>query len=120
MRRAASPIIAAVTAPSLARLSEAEPEIYRTPNVERMLTQWREQPTPDEVATRMRWRDRRLAALKAHKRAQPRLGDPIGSADAGPRPLQPRIQDVAQSVAEQVDAEHGEEDAQPGKQRQPP
>ncbi len=57
--------------PSLARLSDAKPEIYRTPNVELILMQWGEQPTPDAIAARMRWRDRRLAALKAHKRAQP-------------------------------------------------
>jgi L-gulonate 3-dehydrogenase len=57
--------------PSLARLSEAKPEIYRTPMVELILMQWAEQPTPDAIATRMRWRDKRLAALKAHKRSQP-------------------------------------------------
>jgi hypothetical protein len=33
--------------------------------------QWPNALTPDQVATRMRWRDRRLAALKAHKGAQP-------------------------------------------------
>jgi L-gulonate 3-dehydrogenase len=57
--------------PSLARLSAANPDIYRAPNVEPMLTQWDMQPAPEEIAKRMRWRDRRLAALKAHKRAQP-------------------------------------------------
>ncbi len=57
--------------PSLARLSDAKPEIYRTPNVELILMQWGDEPTPDEIAARMRWRDRRLAALKAHKRTQP-------------------------------------------------
>ena len=35
-----------------------------------------------------------------------------GSADAGARPLQPRVEHVAQPVAQQVDPEHGEEDAQ--------
>jgi L-gulonate 3-dehydrogenase len=57
--------------PSLARLSNAEPDIYRTPNVELILRQWGDQPTADAIAARMRWRDRRLAALKAHHRAQP-------------------------------------------------
>jgi hypothetical protein len=52
-------------------LSDAKPDIYRTPNIERILMQWGEQPVPDAIAARMRWRDRRLAALKAHKRAQP-------------------------------------------------
>ena len=57
--------------PSLARLSDAEPDIYRTPNIELILTQWAAQAGPDAIAARMRWRDRRLAALKAHQRAQP-------------------------------------------------
>ena len=57
--------------PSLARLSDAEPEIYRTPHVDLILAQWGEQAALDAIAARMRWRDRRLAALKAHKRAQP-------------------------------------------------
>jgi L-gulonate 3-dehydrogenase len=55
---------------SLGRLSGAEPAIYRGENLERVLAQW--QPLdPDRVAARMRWRDRRLTALKAHKRSQP-------------------------------------------------
>jgi len=56
---------------SLARLSAARPEIYAGQNLERILAEWGETPTRDRIATRMRWRDRRLAALKAHKRAQP-------------------------------------------------
>jgi 3-hydroxyacyl-CoA dehydrogenase len=56
--------------PSLARLSAVDPDIYRTPNVDPVLAQWGEQPTPEEIAGRMRRRDRRLAALKAHNRAQ--------------------------------------------------
>jgi L-gulonate 3-dehydrogenase len=56
---------------SLARLSAADPDIYRAPNIEPILAQWGKQLTPEEFAMRMRWRDRRLAALKAHKRAQP-------------------------------------------------
>jgi L-gulonate 3-dehydrogenase len=57
--------------PSLARLSAADPDIYRAPKVEPILAQWGKQPTEEELAMHMRWRDRRLAALKAHKRAQP-------------------------------------------------
>jgi L-gulonate 3-dehydrogenase len=57
--------------PSLARLSDAEPDIYRAPNIELILTQWAAQAGPDAIAARMGWRDRRLAALKAHQRAQP-------------------------------------------------
>jgi 3-hydroxyacyl-CoA dehydrogenase len=56
--------------PSLARLSAADADIYRAPNVDPVLTQWGAQPTPEEIASRMRRRDRRLAALKAHHRAQ--------------------------------------------------
>ena len=55
--------------PSLGRLSGADPAIYQGDNLERILSQW--QPLDaDRVAVRMRWRDRRLAALKAHKRSQ--------------------------------------------------
>jgi hypothetical protein len=56
--------------PSLARLSAADADIYRAPNIDPVLTQWGAQPTPEEIASRMRRRDRRLAALKAHHRAQ--------------------------------------------------
>jgi L-gulonate 3-dehydrogenase len=52
---------------SLARLSEAKPEIFSPPLVDRILTQW-EQPAADEIGERMRWRDGRLAALKAQAR----------------------------------------------------
>lgn len=55
---------------SLARLSEAKPEIYRSPFVDLILGEWGRAPTPDQIAAKMAWRDRRLAALKAHKRAQ--------------------------------------------------
>jgi L-gulonate 3-dehydrogenase len=55
---------------SLAALSEAEPEIYRSPYVDLILMQW-ERATPDRIAARMRWRDRRLAALKTHHKSQP-------------------------------------------------
>jgi L-gulonate 3-dehydrogenase len=55
--------------PNLSRLSAADPALYQGANLERILSQW--QPLDsDQVATRMRWRDRRLAELKAHKRSQ--------------------------------------------------
>ncbi len=57
--------------PSLADLSGANPEIYRTPNLELIMMQWEAQPTPEAIASRMRWRDQRLAALRAHKQSQP-------------------------------------------------
>lgn len=52
---------------SLSRLSAADPSIYQGAKLARILTQW--QPLKsDQIGTRMRWRDRQLAALKAHKR----------------------------------------------------
>jgi L-gulonate 3-dehydrogenase len=57
--------------PSLGRLSGAGPQVYQGDNLDHILAQWGGTPTPDQIAARMRWRDRRLAALKAHKRSQP-------------------------------------------------
>jgi L-gulonate 3-dehydrogenase len=54
---------------SLSRLSAADPAIYQGENLQRILSRWQPLNT-EQVATRMRWRDRRLAALKAHKRSQ--------------------------------------------------
>jgi L-gulonate 3-dehydrogenase len=55
---------------SLSRLSGANPEIYQGENLERILDEWGRSPAPTEITARMRWRDRRLAALQAHKRGQ--------------------------------------------------
>jgi 3-hydroxyacyl-CoA dehydrogenase len=55
---------------SLSRLSAADPAIYGGENLARILTEWLRKPTPLEIGKAMCWRDRRLAALKAHKRAQ--------------------------------------------------
>jgi L-gulonate 3-dehydrogenase len=57
--------------PSLSRLSAADPAIYDGEKLGRIMAQWPNALTPDQVATRMGWRDRRLAALKAHGRSQP-------------------------------------------------
>src|SRR5262249_29960047 len=57
--------------PSLARLSAADPAIYAGEHLAHLIKLWGGAPTPHQVAARMAWRDRRLAALKAHKRAQP-------------------------------------------------
>jgi L-gulonate 3-dehydrogenase len=57
--------------PSLSALSAANPAIYEGENLARILAQWGKALTPDQVAARMRWRDHRLAALKAHNRSQP-------------------------------------------------
>lgn len=56
---------------SLSALSAADPAIYSGENLTRILAQWDKAPTPDQLAARMRWRDRRLAALSAHQRSQP-------------------------------------------------
>ncbi|HZW47444.1 MAG TPA: 3-hydroxyacyl-CoA dehydrogenase [Microvirga sp.] len=54
------------------RLSEdpATPQVWDRDNVTRILEAWGEAPPPNELARRSAWRDRRLAALKAHKRSQ--------------------------------------------------
>ncbi len=56
--------------PSLSRLSAADPAIYSGANLDRILAQWGKPKPKDQINTRMRWRDRRLAALRAHKRSQ--------------------------------------------------
>jgi 3-hydroxyacyl-CoA dehydrogenase len=57
--------------PSLSRLSAADPAIYDGEKLGRIMAQWPNALTPDQLVVRMRWRDRRLAALKAHGRSQP-------------------------------------------------
>ncbi|HEV7873321.1 MAG TPA: 3-hydroxyacyl-CoA dehydrogenase [Enterovirga sp.] len=54
------------------RLSEdpPAPEVWDGPNVERILADWGGTPGPDTLARKSAGRDARLAALKAHKRAQ--------------------------------------------------
>jgi L-gulonate 3-dehydrogenase len=48
----------------------AGPEVYGDGNVARILAEWRGVPHSERLAERTRWRDRRLAALRAHKKAQ--------------------------------------------------
>jgi L-gulonate 3-dehydrogenase len=54
------------------RLSEdpARPHVWDAGNVTRILDAWGDAPEPDELARRSARRDRRLAALKAHKQSQ--------------------------------------------------
>jgi L-gulonate 3-dehydrogenase len=52
-------------------ISPARPEVFATPNVRRILGQWGEPATRERLEARTRWRDRRLAALRAHKKSQP-------------------------------------------------
>jgi len=56
---------------SLGRLSSANPKIYGGSNLTHILTEWGQTPTSARIAERMAWRDKRLAALKSHKRSQP-------------------------------------------------
>jgi len=55
---------------SLSRLSAADPAIYSGEKLAHVMAQWPNALTADQVAARMRWRDRRLAALYSHKRSQ--------------------------------------------------
>ena len=51
----------------LSRLSAADPAIYCGKGLDHVLAEWGEAPTQEQIALQMRARDRRLAALKAHK-----------------------------------------------------
>jgi L-gulonate 3-dehydrogenase len=55
---------------SLSKLSAADPAIYGGQSLDRILAEWGEAPTQEQIAQRMRTRDRRLAALKVHKAQQ--------------------------------------------------
>jgi 3-hydroxyacyl-CoA dehydrogenase len=44
--------------------------VYDDVNVARILKEWGEAASSDELAERTRWRDQRLAALAAHKKTQ--------------------------------------------------
>jgi L-gulonate 3-dehydrogenase len=48
----------------------AGPEVYRSPNVERVIAAWPHQPSPERIAALTQRRNQRLAALAAHKRTQ--------------------------------------------------
>jgi 3-hydroxyacyl-CoA dehydrogenase len=49
----------------------ATPAVFEADNVARILAAWGRTPTSDEIAHKTEWRNRRMAALLAHKRAQP-------------------------------------------------
>ncbi len=51
--------------------ASAGPEVYQSPNVDRVIAAWPHQPTPDRVAKLTARRNERLAALIAHKAKQP-------------------------------------------------
>ena len=45
-------------------------DVWGQENIARILKSWGRSPTPAQVTEKSRWRDERLAALQAHKRAQ--------------------------------------------------
>lgn len=49
----------------------AGPDVYQSPNVDRVIAAWPHQPSPERIAARTQQRNERLAALAAHKKAQP-------------------------------------------------
>jgi 3-hydroxyacyl-CoA dehydrogenase len=49
--------------------ASAGPEVYQSPNVDRVIAAWPHQPTPERIAALMQRRNERLAALAAHKAA---------------------------------------------------
>ncbi|CAN5376545.1 3-hydroxyacyl-CoA dehydrogenase [soil metagenome] len=48
----------------------AGPEVYQSPNVDRVIAAWPHQPTPERIAKLTIFRNERLAALAAHKAKQ--------------------------------------------------
>jgi 3-hydroxyacyl-CoA dehydrogenase len=48
----------------------AGPEVYQSPNVDRVIAAWPQQPTPERIARLTILRNERLAALAAHKAKQ--------------------------------------------------
>ena len=59
---------------TLLKLSSAPvtPDVWGKDNVARAVDSWGRNPEPDAVAGKSRWRDERIAALVAHKKAQPK------------------------------------------------
>jgi len=58
---------------TLLRTSSAPvtPDVWGTDNIARAAASWGKAPSPKEILDKQRWRDDRLAALVAHKKAQP-------------------------------------------------
>ena len=50
--------------------SAAGPEVYQSPNVDRVIAAWPHQPAPERIAELTQQRNERLAALAAHKATQ--------------------------------------------------
>src|SRR6267378_1318410 len=50
--------------------ASAGPEVYQSPNVDRVIAAWPHQPSPERIAALTQRRNQRLAALAAHNAAQ--------------------------------------------------
>jgi L-gulonate 3-dehydrogenase len=61
--------------------SAAGPEVYQSPNVDRVIAAWPHQPTPERIAALTQRRNERLAALAAHKSSQTSRDSGSGPAD---------------------------------------
>jgi L-gulonate 3-dehydrogenase len=53
--------------------TSAGPEVYQSPNVERVIATWPHRPSPERIGALTQRRNQRLAALAAHKRTQSNL-----------------------------------------------
>jgi 3-hydroxyacyl-CoA dehydrogenase len=51
------------------------PEVWGKANVDRAVKSWGRTPSPEAILKKQRWRDDRIAALVAHKKAQPKPQD---------------------------------------------
>ena len=49
-----------------------QPEVWGKDNIERAAASWGRGLSPDAILEKQRWRDDRIAALVAHKKAQPK------------------------------------------------
>jgi L-gulonate 3-dehydrogenase len=50
--------------------ASAGPDVYTSPNSDRVIKAWPHQPTPERISKLTTWRNERLAALAAHKATQ--------------------------------------------------
>ena len=48
--------------------------VWDKATIDRIVADWGKALTPDQVRSKSRWRDERLAALVAHKKGQPKAG----------------------------------------------
>lgn len=53
------------------RMSNAQAGTYAGKNLDAVMSQWQPLDSPDAMAARTKWRNRRLAALGVHKKSQP-------------------------------------------------